>query len=114
MKNTRFGSGFVIHRDAHSTYILTCAHVIREIGGAESVTADGLRARVIASGEDQDVDLAIVRVGLRLDRVPLILQPSGAKGMAIRTAGFQRVHGQGVRHPGTERRAGPAGRPGVP
>jgi len=92
--NTRFGTGFVIHRDVNSTYILTCAHVISAVGGPDLLTIDGHQARVVASGEDVDIDLAIAKVNIRLNRDPLILQSSGTKGAAIKTGGFQHVVGR--------------------
>lgn len=92
--NTRFGTGFVIHRDATSTYVMTCAHVITAVGGPGQLTVDGQRAQVIASGEDVDIDLAIARVDVPLHREPVILQASGVRGTAIRTAGFQHVVGR--------------------
>ena len=93
-ENARFGTGFVIHRDVNSTYILTCAHVISAIGSPDDLTIDGHRARVVASGENVDVDLAIAKVNVRLDRDPLILESSGTKGATIKTAGFQHVAGR--------------------
>jgi WD40 repeat protein/SAM-dependent methyltransferase len=92
--NTRFGTGFVIHRDAASTYVMTCAHVITAVGGSNLLTVDGQRAQVIASGEDVDIDLAIARVDVPLNREPVILQASGIRGATVKTAGFQHVVGR--------------------
>jgi WD40 repeat protein/SAM-dependent methyltransferase len=92
--NTRFGTGFVIHRDATSTCILTCAHVIAAVGGPELLIIDGHRAQIIASGETVDIDLAIVRVDVPLNKNPVILQASGIAGVPVRMAGFQHVVGR--------------------
>jgi WD40 repeat protein/SAM-dependent methyltransferase len=92
--NTRFGTGFVIHREPNCTFILTCGHVVRAIGGPTMMIADGQSGVLIASGEHVDIDLAIIRVDMRLDREPLLLQAAGTKGMSVTTAGFQHVLGQ--------------------
>ena len=70
-------------------YLLTCAHVIQDVGGLAQVEAGGLPATVVTTGEKEDIDLAILRVdGLR-DKPPLSLQVWGEKGSPFLTAGFQ-------------------------
>lgn len=87
--NRSFGTGFVIHRDEQATYLLTCAHVVRDVGGADQVEADGSRATVIASGEASGVDLAVLRVEALFDKPVLGLHLSGEKGSPFITAGYQ-------------------------
>ncbi|NCR15087.1 MAG: trypsin-like peptidase domain-containing protein [Microcystis aeruginosa G13-12] len=71
------------------TYLLTCAHVIEDVGGLEQVEAGGLPAIVVVSGEEDNIDLVVLRVdGLR-DKPPLNLQVWGEKGSPFMTAGFQ-------------------------
>ncbi len=73
-KNDHFGTGFVIYRDERGDYLLTCQHVINDVGG-ETIVADGSAARLIASGSAADFDLAIVRVEPPLSsRQPLKLR----------------------------------------
>jgi hypothetical protein len=87
--NSRFGSGFVVRRSGGTAFILTCAHVIKDIGGAEQVIVDGVPATVIASGEDSSLDLAVVRAEGLWDKPPLSWRIAGEKGSPFLTAGFQ-------------------------
>lgn len=95
--NNHFGTGFVIFQDKSMTYLLTCAHVVDDVGGADHITAGGTTASVIASGvkenPDLDVyypaDLAVLRVETLLDQPVLNLRLLGQKGTSFTTAGFQ-------------------------
>jgi len=95
--NNRFGTGFVIFRDTSMTYLLTCAHVIDDVGGAEQVNAGGMIALVVASGVKENpnldvyypADLAVLRVETLLDQPVLNMSLIGQKGTSFTTAGFQ-------------------------
>jgi S1-C subfamily serine protease len=87
--NSAFGTGFVIHRDAQASYLLTCAHVVRDVGGPDSTHIAGQPTTVIASGEDSFPDIAVLRVEGMLDRPPLSLQSEAQTGDAFLTDGFQ-------------------------
>lgn len=91
--NTTFGTGFVIHRNAdeQASYLLTCAHVVRDVGGATMVCAAGRPATVVAYGDADGtgVDLAVVRVE-GLPELPVLRLQAGAKeGEAFFATGFQ-------------------------
>ena len=91
--NKNFGTGFVIHESSGAFYILTCAHVVRDVGGEESVAIRDraeLPAKVIASGNQQDLDLAVLRVEGLTQKCVLSRENSGEKGRAFQTAGFQK------------------------
>jgi hypothetical protein len=88
LNNGGSGTGFVIHRDAQATYLLTCAHVVSSVGGVDKVSLYGQPAAVIVSGEDQNIDLAVLRVEGLFNRPPLPLCLSGKKGDAFTIAGF--------------------------
>lgn len=92
--NSRFGTGFVFHRDNNSTYILTCAHVIQAIGGPNMIIAEGYKASLVLSGDDDDIDLAIIKIDIKLNKDPLIIKPLGSKGLPIKTAGFEQILGK--------------------
>ena len=36
-KNNRFGTGFVVRQYSGSAYLLTCAHVVDDVGGSDKV-----------------------------------------------------------------------------
>lgn len=88
-QNSQFGTGFVIARDAQSTSLLTCAHVVRDVGGSEHIAINGVQARVIVAYQDEHVDLAVLHVAESLNKPPLLLYVGGARGEPFRLAGFQ-------------------------
>ncbi|MGK7944334.1 MAG: trypsin-like peptidase domain-containing protein [Microcystaceae cyanobacterium] len=61
-KNPRFGTGFVVRNRQGTVHVLTCAHVIRDVGGEDSVMVEGKKAWAIAVGEAQGLDLGVLRV----------------------------------------------------
>lgn len=86
--NSRFGTGFVIRQVSGTAYILTCAHVVRDVGGIEKVKADSKPVTVIASGDD-GLDLAVLRVDGLGGKPEIKLHVSGQKESSFITAGFQ-------------------------
>ncbi len=78
-----FGTGFVIKYEGNIAYILTCAHVVRDVGGKDNaIMVNGLEAEVYRNGEAQGIDLAV----LKIDNFPppctaLALQKSGRPNM---------------------------------
>jgi WD40 repeat protein len=87
----KFGTGFVIHRDEQAALVLTCAHVVQDVGGSETVKVGDVTATVVALGTDDGIDLAVLHVSGLQDKQPLSLSTSGEKGKSFITAGFQFV-----------------------
>jgi hypothetical protein len=86
--NKAIGTGFVIqHTDEH-TYLLTCAHVVRDVGGSEQVKAAARSAQVVALGDDSGLDLAVLRIERLVNRSSLNLHPNGKPGMMVRIEGY--------------------------
>jgi len=61
-----FGTGFVIHMttgapEKHEAYILTCAHVVVDLGEM-TMTVDGNSAQLITRGDKDGLDLAVIKV----------------------------------------------------
>ncbi|MEL6159903.1 MAG: serine protease [Cyanobacteria bacterium J06627_32] len=68
-KRNEFGSGFVVHQDSLSTYIITCAHVVKDVGGLDNIKVSGkYKAQVIAQGSS--FDIAILKVDTKLTSNP--------------------------------------------
>jgi hypothetical protein len=65
-----WGTAFVIHSDDTSTYLLTCAHVVHDLGGNTFVMVGEHAATVVASGGN-DIDVAVLRVNAPL-KIPAI------------------------------------------
>lgn len=83
-----FGTGFAIYQDERRTYLLTCAHVVRDVGGSEQIKANGLPATVIASGNENSFDLAVLRVEVLRDKPPLKLHATGKEEKPFIIPGF--------------------------
>lgn len=89
-KNSRFGSGFIIHKSRAGTFILTCAHVVRDVGGVDKALVNGLPASIASSGDEKGIDLAVLKVEGLWQNLPLSLKGGGKAGKAITTQGFQK------------------------
>lgn len=89
-ENKHFGNGFVIKRDEIATYILTCAQVIRAVGGIDQVKVANQIAVVIAYCEDNHFNsLAVLRVEKKLGDIILPLGESGVSGSHFIALGHQ-------------------------
>jgi prenyltransferase beta subunit len=88
--NQDFGTGFIIYQDGAYSYLLTCAHVLEDVGGMEFLQVSGMSASVVAAGAANTLDLAVLRVGGLLDKQPLHLKISGKKDSSVIATGFQR------------------------
>jgi hypothetical protein len=65
-----FGTGFVVERSAKHSFIVTCAHVVEDVQREGAIRASGLAAEVVAFGDPEDIDLAVLRVeGLDVPKV---------------------------------------------
>jgi len=68
-----FGTGFAIERDAHYLYIVTCYHVIREVGGEKALLVRQAPAELVAFDPEDGFDLALLRVEIEsLPDVPIL------------------------------------------
>ena len=59
------GTGFAFHREQNYTYLLTCAHVVEDVGGKENVRINNnndIPAEVVAIGNIHGFDLAVLKV----------------------------------------------------
>ncbi|NEO23611.1 MULTISPECIES: trypsin-like peptidase domain-containing protein [unclassified Moorena] len=84
-----FGSGFIVNHSGSTSYVLTCAHVVRGVGGADQIMVDGIAAVQVVSGENKDLDLAVLKVDELYGKPPLELQASGEKGCPFSAVGFK-------------------------
>ncbi|NET29705.1 SUMF1/EgtB/PvdO family nonheme iron enzyme [Okeania sp. SIO1I7] len=56
------GTGFAFYREDNYTYLLTCAHVVEDVGGEENVLVNDIQAEVVATGDIRGCDLAVLQV----------------------------------------------------
>jgi hypothetical protein len=88
----QFGTGFIIYREQETSYILTCAHVVADVGGVESVKVAGKKATVKVMGNKKGCDLAVLAVEIAseewINRSPLKLAVAGEVGMDFQIVGF--------------------------
>lgn len=85
----KFGTGFIIRQTSSVAHILTCDHVIEDVGGVEQILADGQNTTVVSSGQDIGLDLAILRVEGLWNKPALQTQGCGEKDRTVVMAGFQ-------------------------
>jgi len=86
----RFGTGFAIYSKPGETWIVTCAHVVENVGGVDNVRVDGKQAKVLACGKPEGLDLAVLSVrGIEIS--PLTLGFTGRKDMVCNITGFAKV-----------------------
>jgi len=88
---TRFGTGFVIFRSDQATFLLTCMHVVEDVGGSEVVRIGNGQATLVASDETKGFDLAVLRVNEALEAPPLKLLSSGGEEEDFTAVGFHTV-----------------------
>lgn len=84
--NKNFGTGFVIHQDQGATYVVTCAHVVKKVGGVETVNVEDYSAKVVAV--DNGFDVAVLRIDNLLKQTALKTTSTARKGSSFVTAGF--------------------------
>lgn len=87
-----FGTAFVVHRTAGKAYLLTCAHVIRDVGGREHVKIGTIQARVVAMGAaDGPDDLAVLEADLPGQIRPICLDFSAGSARDGLVWGYDEV-----------------------
>lgn len=59
-RKKNFGTGFAIAHKDGKLFLLTCAHVVEDIGG--KVKVGGLEAEVVAAGLGSSIDLAVLSI----------------------------------------------------
>ncbi|HEY7414285.1 MAG TPA: trypsin-like peptidase domain-containing protein, partial [Ktedonobacteraceae bacterium] len=91
-ENQNFGTGFIIEQDGRDSYILTCAHVVRDTQNtARKVKVNNVIAEVDASGTPDGVDdLAVLRVE-GLTGKPLLRRKRGKAGDSFISKGYQKA-----------------------
>jgi hypothetical protein len=87
----RFGTSFAIHQEEQATFLLTCRHVVTDAGGVNAIRIGNQPVEIVASGSEDSLDLAVLRVK-DLRNVPILrLDASGMTGRLIRVIGFQEL-----------------------
>ncbi|MGB3507896.1 MAG: trypsin-like peptidase domain-containing protein [Microcoleaceae cyanobacterium] len=59
------GTGFAFYREQNYTYLLTCAHVVKDVGGEDNVRVNNnndIPVEVVAIGNIHNFDLAVLRI----------------------------------------------------
>lgn len=73
-KNNSFGSAFIIARDNNYSYLLTCAHVVKQINGKEpcinKLKVFGLEqpVEIVPNGSNAHIDMALLKVSGLFDK----------------------------------------------
>lgn len=98
-KNRNFGSGFLIAQDADHSYVLTCAHVLEQIG-QDKLQAAGLSTpvEVLHCGSGDHIDMAVLKVRGLLDKPVLAEFALGQEQSDIQTAGYSLFDAKNAQH----------------
>lgn len=86
--NAHFGTGFIIEQSSDSALIVTCAHVVRDVGGIENLLVASRPAVLIADGAPSGIDIAVLSVTGLIGQ-PLRLRSASQQSSRFRTVGFQ-------------------------
>jgi hypothetical protein len=97
-ENRAFGTAFVIHREAQTSYLATCAHVVRDVGGPGKTIVADRAASVVAFGTDGFPDMSVLSVNDLSKTQPLRLQAQAEEGDAFLADGFQSFGKQNYLH----------------
>ncbi len=71
---SRFGTGFIVCKDASMTWVVTCAHVVENLDGAQIYVED-IAATLYSCGESGHIDLAVLVVDQELPGSALQIHP---------------------------------------
>lgn len=71
--NLTFGTCFIVDRHSNGDFfVITCAHVVRDVGGIERAMIGPKRPALVAEGSAAGIDLAVLRIrGLTGEPLPL-------------------------------------------
>jgi formylglycine-generating enzyme required for sulfatase activity len=92
--NSKFGTGFFVGRDSEvRAYVVTCAHVVRDVGGGGAVKVGGQPARLVAMGSPGGADdIAVLEAALPMEALPLQLgQASNSEACTV--VGYRKLYG---------------------
>lgn len=87
-----FGSGFVVRRTGDTAYIVTCAHVVRDVGVGSLLVNEAIGI-VVVTGDHLKLDLAVIKVENFPGESTLSVcqQDSEMPKQDIQLAGFQSI-----------------------
>ncbi|WP_089727091.1 S1 family peptidase [Candidatus Thiosymbion oneisti] len=84
------GTGFACAREGDAVFVVTCWHVVREIG-PERLSINGLPCELVSKEGDDNLDLAVLKVPDLARGEPLTLAPDGAPQMAFKAYGYEPI-----------------------
>ena len=90
-RNSQFGTAYVVRHDGARSYLITCAHVVRAVGGEGHVLVGSHPATVVTSGDSDGADDLAVLATDRLAGPALPLAFDAERGRMVTVAGFRAV-----------------------
>lgn len=86
--NKGFGTGFIIHNQAECSFLVTCSHVINDLGGDNFLLVEEVKATVVAKSNQAD-DLAVLRIHTGDDQKSIIpLCNHAIPGLLFKSFGY--------------------------
>jgi formylglycine-generating enzyme required for sulfatase activity len=89
--NAQFGTAYVVRHDDATSYLVTCAHVVRAVGGEAQVLIGRQPATVVKAGFSDGADDLAVLATDRLAAPALPLAFDAERGRMVTVAGFRAV-----------------------
>jgi hypothetical protein len=87
--NPSWGTAFVIHNDETHSYLLTCRHVVDDVGGKDKVQIGKGAAELEAA--HGDIDVAVLRIARLPDAPAIRLRSKVRYGSRFRTIGYKQL-----------------------
>jgi toxoflavin biosynthesis protein ToxD len=89
--NSAFGTAYVAKHEDDTSFLVTCAHVVQDVGGADQVQAGRQPARVVVSGSPDGADDVAVLATDRLAAPALPLGFDAERGRPVSVIGFRPI-----------------------
>lgn len=84
------GTGFACARAGGAVFVVTCWHVVRQIGSAH-LRIQGLPCNLVSEAGDDDLDRVVLRVADLACEEPLTSASGGAPDLVFQTYGYEPV-----------------------
>lgn len=90
-EKSAFGTGFSVYEDKNGTYIVTCMHVLKAVGGQENAKVKEMDiSEAVADWDNDAADMVILKTAKSLKSRPLPLCHQAKEKDEIRIVGYEK------------------------
>jgi hypothetical protein len=101
--NERFATGFLIFSEGDKSFVVTCAHVVDDLGKPK-VQPEEFKVQIVAKGDPNSADLAVLAICPCHPSVPLRLSRSASTSFIVHGYASSKVQSVNERQTGLEKR----------